>query len=143
MSLTLDQIMAAPDRAVETVTVVEWGGDVRLRALSVLDRAWLERSLRSVLEKKGAPGEKPSIDEVELRKLHCEVTYRSVCDDNGAQLFQNLEQVEQRSHAAVELIFNAALRLNGFFAEAVDEAAKNSDATQTGTSLSSSPAISE
>lgn len=108
-----DQILAAPDLKTTEVEVPEWGGTVRLRALSALD-------VSRFLEARDADGE------VSLKGLGTLVALSAV-DEAGNRLFgaSDVDALLGKSHAAVERLAREALALNGMHRDGAEEAEKN------------------
>ena len=128
--LTADQIMAAPLASTD-VPVPEWGGTVRVRAMSGSDRDSFRDLLRT------AEGEQTS-----NTKFQATLLAFTLVNDRGELLF-TVEQIQTlglRSAAALERVGVAAMKLNGLLPDAIGEAAKNSEAAQNDDSGSDSPA---
>lgn len=113
--LTAEQIITATDTKHADVNVEEWGGTVRIRVLSGRERNALER------EATGADGKAPSLFRERL-------LVRCLCSEDGKPLFST-EQVSvlaEKNGVVLDRLFDAALRLNGFKKDTVEELAKNS-----------------
>lgn len=133
--LTREQMSGVNDRPIVEVEVPEWGGSVGMRSVTVSQRGEIESDLRAFSAK--APGA------LDVRRIHMKLVALSVCDAEGAPLFDSVERVNEHNPDVIARLFNAALEANGFHAAAVAAAEKNLDATQTESSFSGSPAISE
>jgi len=131
--LTRDQILATAEPSVD-VEVPEWGGTVRVRAISAAARdrlgAWLAE------QKAAGKG---------LAGLRARIIVLCVIGDDGQPLFTeaDLPTVDARSDRAIDRIVGVAEKLNGLTEAAIAAAAKNSDAGQSGASPSASPATSD
>jgi hypothetical protein len=68
-----------------------------------------------------------------------------ICDDQGARLFSDADVAElgQKSAAALDRIFDVAMRLNRISKKDVDDLEKNSDPTPSDNGLSVSRSASE
>lgn len=113
--LTAEQILTATDTKHADVPVEEWGGTVRIRVLSGRERNALER------EATGPDGKaSPLFRERMLVKC--------LCDETNKPLFSS-EQVAvlaEKNGVVLDRLFDAALRLNGFKKDTVEELEKNS-----------------
>ena len=122
--LTKDQILNALDQSYVDVDVPEWGGKVRLRALSAKQKDQFECDAyrRQKLNK-------PFIDRAGIVAL-CAV------DESGELVFSpgDVKKLEQKSARAMDRVFQEACKLNGLFA-AEEELAKNSSDDQDDDSL--------
>lgn len=123
--MTREQILGRQPGRFHVVEVPEWGGDVRLKALSVRDRAIIETEFVRL----GRLAREQSPDYVSaMRNMQLQLVALSVVDEAGAHQF-TLDDVDQLSHQEPEAIgrlSDAATLLNGFQAEkATEEAAKN------------------
>lgn len=122
--LTREQILNPKRGRFEDVPVPEWDGHVRLKALSVRDRAIIETEFVRL----GRLAREQSPDYVSaMRNMQLQLVALSVVDEAGAHQF-TLDDVDQLSHQEPEAIgrlADAATLLNGFQAKATEEAAKN------------------
>lgn len=107
--LTRDQIQAADDVKTEDVSVPEWGGDVRVRTMTVADRLRM-RDMKT--------------DGVDGRVLWI---IASCVAEDGSSLFEwaDAEWLMNKSRAAIDRIYPVIERLNGLGAAAVERAEKN------------------
>lgn len=113
--LSAQQIIAATDTKHADIPVEEWGGTVRVRVLSGRERNALER------EASGPDGKAPPLFREKL-------LVRCLCDESGKALFSS-EQVQvlaEKNGVVLDTLFDAALRLNGFKKDTVEDLAKNS-----------------
>ena len=122
--LNRDQILNRQAGRFETVTVPEWGGDVRIKAFCVRDRAIIETEF-------GRLGRLMRADDPAavsgLFRLQVTLVALSVVDESGEALFtlDDLPELEKQEPDAIRIIADAASALNGFATKAVEDAAKN------------------
>lgn len=113
--LSAEQIRAAQDFRYEDVPCPEWGGDVRIKSMTIRERNELD-SERSMLQKLG--------QEVGAEVL---VWYCAV-DESGQRLFTDradLEVLASKNSAPITRLFRVALRLNALSQAAQEELEKN------------------
>lgn len=127
--LTAEDILEAQDIQVEDVEVPEWGGHVRVMSLTGTERDELEEaSLRAKAKGKGR--------EFNMRNFRARLVAASLVDGQNKKIF-NMAQVERlgnKSSAALQRVFDVAMRLSGFSADDVDELVKNSESAPSGAS---------
>jgi len=118
MSLTRDQILAAPDLKTESVPVPEWGGEVLVRMMTASERDDFEAKLFV------GEGEKRRVNQKDFRARLCAIV---LVDDKGERLFKvdDVELLGRKSAAALERVFEVAQRINGLGEKAVEEAKKD------------------
>lgn len=112
--LNREQILSVQDSKIETVEVPEWGGSVCVRAMSAKERdGWEIRYATDFANKNRS-----------VRGSLCAVV---ICDENGNRLFteQDIPVLEQKSAAALDRLFDVAMRMNGLRKQDVDELEKN------------------
>ena len=111
MALSRDQILAANDRAIVTVAVPEWGGDVLLRPLSAHESTTLYD---------GNPEHKTLVNRL---------IAMSIVDDAGARLCPDSATADQlansHSRAAFMALTADVMRINGYSKTAVSDAKKD------------------
>ena len=103
--LTKEQILTADDLPRETVEVPEWGGEVLVKALTGLER-------HELIEQYAA-AQKVNADE----PFDIHLVGAAMCGENGDPLLDTLDEIRllgRRNGAALERVFRAAQRLNGF-----------------------------
>lgn len=117
--LTRDEILQAPDLPVEEVEVPEWGGVVRVRALSGAERDALEAS---IVEQQG------SNVRINLHNMRARLVAMSVVDENGKRIFsdEDIEALGRKNAQALDRIATVAMRLSGLRPQDLQEAVKNS-----------------
>ena len=123
MSLNKDQILAVSDATIKTVSVPEWGGEVCIRGLTGAQRDTFETRLVRQRSKSGA------VDTTGLRSLLCSL---AMCDEQGNPLFTeaDMPELEKKSAAALQRVFDAASRMNGMAADSVEEARADFTSTE-------------
>lgn len=116
--LTRDQILQAQDLPAEDVEVPEWGGVVRVRALTGAERDAYEAS---VVRRKG---NKMEYDPTNMR---AKLVAMCVVDEQGNRVFsdKDVELLGRKSAAALDRVFQVAQRLSGLRAEDLEELEKN------------------
>jgi hypothetical protein len=114
MPLTKEQILAANDRSTKEVAVPEWGDTVLLRVMSGTERESFEREWQSTEDK--------LLPQYRLKMLR-----RCLCDADGAPLFSDAElsALGEKSALVIERLFRECMRMNGFEAGNLEDAAKN------------------
>jgi hypothetical protein len=128
--LSREQILAVQDLTIEEVYVPQWGGSVRIRSLTALQRGRLEVS---TLERKGRDADQ------NLIMLRARMVALSIVDESGTRVFseRDVESLNDKSASALETVFKAAMRLSGLSKEDVDELTKNSESAPSAASSSS------
>lgn len=116
--LTREQILEAQDIKTETVEVPEWGGDVKVKAMTGTERDAFEGSL---LKGKGKN------TTVNMQNVRAKLVAHSVVNGNNERLFtdQDVVRLGQKSAAALDRVFSVAQRLSGITDQDVEELAKN------------------
>jgi hypothetical protein len=129
-SLTRDQILEADDLKTETVDVPEWGGSVLIRTMTGADRDALGASMVTVLP--------DGTRQQKLENHKSKLLAMTIVGEDGNLLFSidDVDRLARKSDTALNRVFEASQRLNGIGVEAVEEAAKNSEAAQSGDSPS-------
>jgi len=115
MALTKDQILGAADLTKEEVEVPEWNGSVFVRMLTakerdVLESFWLARK-----------------ESGNFTNARAQIVSLTVCDEDGNRLFteEDVEALSGKSAAALQKVYNVAMRLNRFTKKDVEELTKN------------------
>jgi len=127
--LTREQIMAMPELTVEIVEVPEWGGAVRVKALSGAERDRYEASLTQLKGKKL---------EFRLANVRARLAAMTIVDEAGKPIFDAADVAElgRKSAKALDRIFTVAMRLSGLRDEDIDELTENFPEGQSGDSTS-------
>lgn len=118
--LSRDQILEMEDLDYEVVEVPEWGGKVRVRALTGTERDAFESSLV-----KGT-GKIQKVDTQNIRAKLCSLT---MVDSEGERLFshQDIKVLGAKSAAALDRVYDVASRLSKISKEDVEELEGNSE----------------
>jgi len=116
--LTKQEILAAADLSIEDVEVPEWGGVVRVRALSAAERDRFEDSLMTGRGKKR---------QFSMMNARAKLVALTVVDEQGKQIFndQDVAALGAKSAAALSRVFDAAMRLAGLTEDDVEELTEN------------------
>ena len=118
MLLSREQIIGAADRKTEDVDVPEWGGTVRVRALSGVERDAYEAG---IVQLRG-DGSKV----VNLKNLRGRLVSLSCVDEEGNRIFTDEDAIAlgDKSASALERVFDVARRLSGLSEDDVEELAE-------------------
>lgn len=130
--LNFDDILAKQDKDFEDVEVPEWGGMVRIAAMSGTDRDRWELSMMQA-DDKSERGFKMNFD------AYSRVRLVALClvDDDFQRVFVTDEQVKvlgQKSGAVMDRLYGVAQRVNGLSDEDIEDLEKNSETAQNGDS---------
>ena len=132
--VTKKQISDAVDRKWEDVPVPEWGGEVRLMALSAADRGYIEAG--SVV----ANGQNPQLKVESLKVYREQLVGMSMVDENFERVYTNKEiaagELGGKSGEIIERLAAKVQELSGMGRYAVKEAEGNSDAAPSDSSAS-------
>jgi len=121
--LNKDQILSADDSKTRDVDVPEWGGTVRVRGLSGIERDEYEQEM---VERRGKRVE------ANLRNARARLVALCAIDEDGARLFTNsdVRALGAKSAAALNRVYEAASVLSGLTEDDLEELAENfSEAT--------------
>jgi len=112
--LTRDQILQANDLVTETVEVPEWGGSVFVKSLTGVERDQFEAA---IVELKGRD------TKINMRNARARLVALSVVDEEGKKVFSpnDISLLGAKSAAALQRVFNVAMRLSGISEEDVRE----------------------
>lgn len=112
--LTRDQILAADDLKFEVVEVPEWGGSVRVAAMSGAQRDRFEMSI--------VVNGKP-----DATNARAKLVAASVVDESGVPVFtlEDIEALGRKSSAALNRIVDVARRLSGIGQDELEAAKGN------------------
>jgi len=126
--LNKSAIIAASDLAHEDVVVKEWGGTVRVRTMTGIERDEFRAAIASE-------------DGVPVGKFSAALLAATLIDENGDRLFSvdDLAALQAKSASSLDAPAAVAMRLNGLGGSAVQDASKNSEAAQSADSGSGSP----
>jgi hypothetical protein len=117
--LKRDAILAAQDLAYEDVEVPQWGGTVRIRALTAYERDSFER------ENIDNSGDNRDLNTANMR---ARLVARCMVDETGARVFGDGEALElgKKHGAIVDKLFWIARRLSAFTDAELEALVKNS-----------------
>lgn len=117
--LSKDEILAAPDLEFEIVDVPEWGGKVRVKAMTGSERDSFEASM---LQGSGKN------QKISIQDMRAKLCARTIVDMEGKRLFNDAEvqKLGAKSAAALDRVYGVASRLSKISSEDLDELAKNS-----------------
>lgn len=115
-------ILGAVDLKTEDVEVSEWGGTVRVVTMS-------GKARDEFFARQGEGG-------LPYSQFSATVLVATIVDEEGKQIFEesDVDALRAKSPDALERVLAVAMRLNGIGPKAAEEAAKNSDAAQSGDS---------
>jgi hypothetical protein len=127
--LTKSAILGAQDLPHQDVPVPAWGGSIRVRTMTGLERDAFRVAIAS--EEGGVP----------VGKFSAALLAATCIDESGARLFtmEDMEALQAKSAASLDGPAAIAMRLNGLGGTAVEDAAKNSESGQSGDSGSVLP----
>lgn len=122
-------ILGIDDLKHEDVEVPAWGGSVRVRVMTGTERDEFREYMATFA------------DGVPVSTLSAALLVQTCIDESGARLFSmdEMEQLREKSAAALDALANVAMRLNGLGNAAVADAAKNSVSGQSDDSGSDLP----
>ena len=122
--LTRDAILQAEDLPTEDVEVEEWGGAVRVRALTGAERDAFEQS---IVEQRGKS------TRVNMRNIRAKLVALTVVDGDGKRLFsdKDAELLGKKSAVALNRVFEIAQKLSGLSPEDMEELSGNSEEGQS------------
>lgn len=125
-----DKILAIQDLESEVVSIPQWEDvKIEVRGLTGTQRA---RVLKDAMGEQG----------MDVYRFYPEVVIASAHDpDSGEPIFDasDIDALNSKSGAALEILAQTAIRLSGLGPKAVDEAAKNSSRTLSDATTSPEP----
>ena len=135
MLLTREQILQADDLKTEDVQVPEWGGAVRVRALSGDQRDAYEAAI--LIDRDDGKG--GTTVDVRRERLRATLASMSIVDEAGQPMFteQDIAALGKKSARALARVVEAAQRLSGLTKKDMEELEKNSGGGQNDDSGSS------
>lgn len=116
--LNAEAIKQVDDQRMETVAVPEWQGKVNVRNLTNEESTEFEQFCTDC-RKNG---------KINLKGVKVALVVRAACDDCRAPIFgkDDAAWLEKKSGAALNRVFQAAQRINGFTKTDIEELAGNS-----------------
>lgn len=112
------EIMQAQDLEARDVHVPQWGGWLRVRGLTGIERGkYMEDMMIGKGQKK----------EVTFSNLHAKLVARSVVDEQNNRLFSDKEigELGRKSAAALQKVFDVAAELSGLSGDQIKELEEN------------------
>lgn len=127
--LTRDAILEADDVKYEVVAVPEWGGDLRLKALTGKERDAFEASTVEVKNGKQRPN---------LSNLRARLVSLCAVDEDGNRLFAQIDvtRLGDKSAAALQRVFDKCSDMNGLSDQDIEELAEGFEEGPAGSSPS-------
>lgn len=129
--LTRQEILSIRDIRTETVFVPEWGGAVRIKAMTGKERDAWETALFQIDGK-----------DVKMNKenLRAKLVALTVVDEAGQRLFTeaDVEALGSKSAAALDRIYQASQKLSGLTPDDIKEMEKNLETDHSDSTASSS-----
>lgn len=124
MLLSKQAILAAKDIETRDVEVPEWGGRVRVKALTGSER---DRFEQETVARKGKNVE------TNLQNIRARLVVLAAVDEEGNRLFgfHDIEALGKKSAKPLDRLFTVAMELSGIRDEDVEELAKNSVSDQS------------
>jgi hypothetical protein len=115
-----DEILNAQDQQHKDVDVPEWGGTVRVKALSGTERDAYEQSLLSGVGK---------TTRVDMSNVRAKLASRTMVDKNGELLFtlRDVERLGKKSAAALDRVYEVACHLAKITKEDIEDLKGNSE----------------
>ena len=129
--LTRQEILSIRDIRTETVFVPEWGGAVKIRALTGKERDAWETALFQI------DGKNVKMNKENLRAKLVALT---VVDEAGQRLFTeaDVEALGSKSASALDRIYQASQKLSGLTPDDIKEMEKNLETDHSDSTASSS-----
>ena len=123
MFLTRDQILNADDLKYEEIDAPEWGGVVRLKVMTGIERDDFEQS---VFDMKGKD------TKVNLKNFRAKLLVKVIVDEAGKRVFEeaDIERLSLKNSKVLDKLFNKAQEINGIGQKEVQELTGNSEASQ-------------
>ncbi len=120
--LSFEEIMTADDVVTEVLYIEEWGGNVIVKAMSGVERDAFENSTH---DGKG---------NLRLENVRARLAVLVCVKEDGTRLFPTNEAagpLGKKSASALDKIYEVSQRISGLGADAVDDAEKNSESSQS------------
>ena len=125
--LSRDAILQREDIVTEDVEVPEWGGTVRVRGMSGVERDAFEAGLIQQPASNGARRRKQEPQQTNMANIRAKLASWCCVDAQGGRLFteSDAQALGGKNAAALARIFDVATRLSGITEEDVDEMAQD------------------
>jgi hypothetical protein len=113
-TLSKNQILAAKDEVVKTISVPEWGGEVCIRAMSVGERDRYENEFIRNKDKG-------------VENFRTKFLAACLCDEDGKRLFTeaDIPELSKKSIKVMNRVWHEAMSHNALTNDDVEEIAKN------------------
>ena len=123
--LSRDAILQREDIVTEDVEVPEWGGTVRVRGMSGVERDKFEAGLIQQPEANGRRRRKQST-KTNMENVRAKLCAWCIVDGDGVRVFSDADVVAlgSKSAAALDRIYEVASELSGITDEDVEELAE-------------------
>lgn len=127
--LSKTDILGADDLAYEDVDCPEWGGTVRVRAMSGTDRNAYQAACQVT---------RNGVSVFDYTNISAKMCRYGIVDADGALMFtpQEIAALGRKSSAALERVGKVISRLSGLSDDSADEAGKDSEPTPSDGSTS-------
>ena len=124
--LSRDTILQREDIVTEDVDVPEWGGTVRVRGMSGVERDKFESGLIQQPAANGRRRKPQEQQQTNMDNVRAKLCAWCCVDEQGGRLFaeSDVQALGGKSAAALARIFDVATRLSGITDEDVDEMAQ-------------------
>lgn len=124
--LSKSAILGASDLKHEDVTVPAWGGTVRIRTMTGVERDEFRAAIATTNGEAGVP----------IGKFSAALLAATCVDENGDRIFsiEDMAALQAKSASSLDGPAEVAMRLNGLGPVAVEHAEKNSVSGQSGDS---------
>lgn len=118
MALSKQEILGCSDLPTRTVQVEQWGGEVLIRTLNGVEREELEKRIQRF---------RSSSSVTAKSAVRAVAVVMAAVDEDGNALFSDsdTEALAKKSGAALDLLFDEILDLNGMTKRAAEELEKN------------------
>lgn len=129
---TKDQILNAPTRTYEYVSVPEWGGPIRLRSLTGKERDEFESSVQDSPGRRGKGKDNTA-------NFRARLIAKCAVDAEGELLFSNRHEVNllgEQPAKLLQTVFDVCAAMNGFSDEDVESLVEDFDPEDGGASTS-------
>ncbi|WP_017602210.1 hypothetical protein [Nocardiopsis lucentensis] len=124
-----DDILGAEDTEYNEIDCPEWGGMVRIKPLTAMQRARIQGTMAEIYQaKKGYD---------RLGKSHLQMIAWCVVDEDGKPIFTpgDIDKLGAKNAAPIQRLRDAIMKLSGMDDDAVEEAEEDFTETQESDSL--------
>lgn len=130
MLLSREQILEAADRRTQDVEVPEWGGTVRVRALSGSERDDYEAGIVQLRS--------DGTRKFTLQNARARLVSLSICNEDNGRMFSDADiaALGAKSASALERVFDVARKLSGLTEDDVKELTEDFTDAPNGSSTS-------